>query len=80
MGTEAKQPLVITVSGDRPIYDVVNDLRAAGFDVDQVLESIGTVTGGAHPQTADRLRSVPGVADVSPDHPIDIGPPGTPVS
>jgi len=80
MGTEAKQPLIITVSRDRPIQDVVNDLKSAGFDVDQVLEFTGTVTGAAHPLTADRLRSVRGVADVSPDHPVDIGPPGAPVS
>ena len=80
MANETKQPMVITVSGDRPIHEVANDLRAAGFDVDQVLESIGSVTGSAHPKNAKRLRSVPGVLDVSPDHPADIGPPGAPIS
>jgi hypothetical protein len=80
MANEAKQPLVITVSGDRPIQDVANDLRVAGLDVDQVLEFTGTVTGSAPPQTAERLRGVPGVADVSPDNPVDIGPPGAPIS
>ena len=72
--------MVITISGDRPIHEVANDLRSAGMDVDQVMEFIGTVTGSANPQTAERLRSVQGVADVSPDHPVDIGPPGAPVS
>jgi hypothetical protein len=80
METAAKQTLVITISGDRPIHDVARDLQSAGLEVDQVLEFTGTVTGSAHPQSADRLRTIPGVADVSPDHEIDIGPPGAPVS
>jgi len=80
MAKKTKQAMVITVSGDRPIHEVAHDLRAAGLDVDQVLEFTGTVTGSAHPKNAERLRSVPGVVDVSPDHPIDIGPPGAPIS
>ena len=80
MTNEAKQPMVITVSGDRPIQDIADDLRAAGFDVDQVLESIGSVTGSAHPKNAARLRGVKGVVDVSEDHPVDIGPPGATIS
>lgn len=80
MADEAKESLIITMSGDRPIHQVADDLRAAGLDVDQVLEFTGTVTGSAQPQTAERLRSIPGVADVSKDHPVDIGPPGAPVS
>ncbi len=80
MANETKQPMVITVSGDRPIHEVADDLRAAGLDVDQVLESIGSVTGFAHPKNAARLRGVPGVVDVSPDHPADIGPPGALIS
>jgi hypothetical protein len=80
MAHEAKQALIITMSGDRPIRQVADDLKAAGLNVDQVLEFTGTVTGSALPQTAERLRSIPGVADVSDDHPVDIGPPGAPVS
>jgi hypothetical protein len=80
MADEAKQALIVTVSGNRPIHDVARDLRAAGLDVDQVLEFTGTVTGSAQPQTVNKLRGVPGVADVSADHPVDIGPPGAPVS
>jgi len=75
-----KQRLVVTISGDRPIHEVAKDLKAAGLEVDQVLESIGSVTGSAHPDTSKRLKRIPGVADVSPDHPVDIGPPGAPVS
>ncbi len=80
MANETKQPLVITMSGNRPIHDVANDLKAAGLDVDQVLEFTGTVTGSAHPQAAERLRGVAGVADVSQDFGVDIGPPGAPIS
>ena len=76
----AHQPLVITLTGDRPIHEVAGDLKAAGLAVDQVLTSTGIVTGSAHPDAATRLRNVRGVADVSPDYPVDIGPPGSPIS
>jgi 3-hydroxyisobutyrate dehydrogenase-like beta-hydroxyacid dehydrogenase len=76
----ANQRVVITLSGDRPIREVAADLRAAGLDVDHVLEAIGSVTGSSHSRNMKRLRQVRGVADVSPDHPVDIGPPGAPVS
>jgi hypothetical protein len=80
MAKTAKQHLVVTLSGDRPIQDVAADLRAAGLDVDQVLEAIGSVTGSSLPSNMKRLRRIRGVADVSLDHPVDIGPPGAPVS
>jgi hypothetical protein len=77
---KATQPLIVTLTGDRPIAEVTGDLKAAGLTVDQVLTSTGIVTGSAHPEAASRLRKVRGVADVSPDHPVDIGPPGSSVS
>lgn len=80
MAKKEKQRVVVTISGDRPIHDVTRDLKAAGLEVDQVLESIGSVTGSAPPDASKRLKRIPGVADVSADHPIDIGPPGAPVS
>lgn len=80
MASETKQPLVITVSGNRPIHEVADDLKAAGLDVDQVLEFIGSVTGSALPKNMKRLRAVPGVIDVSADHPVDIGPPDATIS
>ena len=75
-----KQPLIVTLTGDRSIDEVTDDLKAAGLTVDQVLTSTGIVTGSAPPEAADRLRKVRGVADVSPDHPVDIGPPGASIS
>ena len=80
MASQENQRLVITISGERSIHDVARDLRAAGLKIDHVLESVGSVTGSADAGAAGRLRSIPGVADVSPDHPVDIGPPDAPVS
>ena len=80
MAKQEKHSLVVTLSGDRAIHEVTRDLRAAGFEVDQVLEAIGIVTGAAHPTRLAKLRSVRGVADVSPDYPVDIGPPDADVS
>jgi hypothetical protein len=59
MANKKKQRLVITISGERPIHDVANDLRTAGLEVDRVLASAGSVTGSALPGTAERLRSIP---------------------
>jgi hypothetical protein len=42
--------------------------------------AIGVVTGSALPASVAKMRKIPGVTDVSSDHPVDIGPPGAPVS
>ena len=76
MAGKKKQAMVITMSGERPIHEVARDLKAAGFEVGQVLDAIGSVTGSADPKLVKQLRAVHGVADVSGDHPVDIGPPG----
>jgi len=80
MAKKQHQALVVTPSGDRAIGDVVHDLKAAGFQVGQVMETIGIVTGSAPSANLAKLRKVRGVKDVSPDHPVDIGPPGAPIS
>jgi hypothetical protein len=66
---------IITTSSDRKIADIASDLKKAGFAVDHVLEEVGSITGNAAEETVTKLRSIPGVVDVSPDTPIDIGPP-----
>ena len=71
---------IVTTSGDRPAKEVAKDLRAAGFSVDQVLDEIGSITGAADDRVAEKVRSIKGVADVSPDTVIDIGPPGSPTT
>lgn len=72
--------IIVTVAGDRSIHQVATDLRQAGMDVDQVLEFTGTVTGSAPAGAAEGLRRISGVADVSVDHAVDIGPPDSLVS
>ena len=75
-----KTGMVVLTSDDRPIADIVKDLRQAGFEVGDVLDEIGSVTGRADPRVIDKLRAIPGVIDVSPDMGIDIGPPDAPIS
>jgi hypothetical protein len=74
------QPLVVTLTGERPIHEVAGDLKTAGLSVEQILTSTGIVTGSAHPEAVERLRKVRGVGDVSSDYPVDIGPPGSQIS
>ena len=69
---------IVTTSGDRSIHDISNDLRTAGFNVGDVLEEVGSITGAAGEDALTRIRSIKGVVDVSPDLPIDVGPPDSP--
>ena len=71
---------IITTSGKRPTKDVAKDLKAKGFAVDQVLDEIGTIIGAADDAVAAKVRGIDGVSDVSPDTPIDIGPPDAPTT
>jgi hypothetical protein len=72
---------VVTASGDRSLSDVEKKLTEAGLVVDQVLDEIGVLIGSASEDDADKLRAIPGVADVSPEPPpINIGPPDASVS
>ncbi len=75
-----KKIWVVTTSGDRPLSDIKKKLTESGFAVEQVLDEIGIIIGSASDDVAERLRSVPGVADVSPEAPVDIGPPDSPVT
>lgn len=67
---------IITASGERPVAELVTGLRKAGLVVGSVLAEIGIITGQCTTAQAAALRKVAGVADVSPDAPVDIGPPG----
>lgn len=68
---------IITTDGSRPMHELARDLAAAGLEAGHVLEDIGVITGSATEAAAGRLRGVPGVLDVSPDQPVDVGPPGS---
>ncbi|MFD2934267.1 hypothetical protein [Spirosoma flavum] len=63
------------MSNKRPLTDITEELTKTGFTVDQVLTEIGCVTGTASNDVAEKLRLIPGVADISPEQGIDIGPP-----
>jgi hypothetical protein len=77
---QESQAVVVTVSGDRHIHEVARDLKASGLESPQVLDAIGIVTGSAAPTSIAKLKKVRGVQDVSEDHPVSIGPPGSPIS
>ena len=80
MSHAKKQSLVVTASGDRSIHDVARELSKAGFEVEQILDSINVITGKGPSGSKDKFRSLPGIADVSEDQPVDIGPPDSDVS
>lgn len=66
---------IITTSSDRSIHEIAKDLANAGLTGSQVLETVGSITGSAAAKTVAKLRKVRGVVDVSPDVPVDVGPP-----
>ena len=71
---------IITTGGKRPITDIAKDLAKAGLKRKKVLKEIGSITGAADDKAVKKLRLIPGVVDVSPDSPIDIGPPDSSVT
>jgi hypothetical protein len=74
--------MIITISGDRSMHEIKKELTDNGFAVDQVFESAGSITGEfSDDKVLDKLKSIRGVTDVSPEPPpIDIGPPGSPIT
>jgi len=68
---------VVTSSGKRPFAAFRKDLLDAGFSVDQAMEEIGVITGSSDEAVAKKLKAIEGVADVSRDSDVDIGPPGS---
>ncbi|MGI4884744.1 MAG: hypothetical protein ACRYFR_07260 [Janthinobacterium lividum] len=79
MKTPLHKHWLVTASGEHPLREVEQHLTAAGFAVGQVLAEIGVITGAASDEVARRARALPGVADVSPDSPVDLDPPDAPV-
>ena len=66
--------------GHRDSLDgVVEHLRASGMEVEQVLGSLGMVTGSAPAETLDALRGVEGVASVDEQLTHQLPPPDSPV-
>jgi hypothetical protein len=79
--TRKQAPLwVVTITGDRDVHAVARDLTASGLTIDQVFDAIGSITGFADAKVIPRLRAIKGVADVSRNPSVDIGPPDAPLS
>jgi hypothetical protein len=75
------EPMIVIASGERPLREVSRELTAAGFQVGDVLDAIGQVTGHAPRGLKARLKKIRGVSEVTGTHPyFDIGPPGAPIS
>ncbi len=71
---------ILTTDGDRPLREITKDVVAAGFEVGEVHEHIGSVVVAGDEKGVPKLKKVRGVVDVSPDTPIDIGPPDAEIS
>lgn len=70
---------IVTTTGKGSLEDVKKKLTKSGFTVDKVLDEIGIITGTTKDDDVERFRSVDGVADISPDEDVDIGPPDAPI-
>lgn len=70
---------IVTTTGKGSLEEVKKKLTKSGFTVDKVLDEIGVITGTTKDDDVERFRSVDGVADVSPDEDVNIGPPDAPI-
>jgi hypothetical protein len=68
---------IVTTSPDRPVSEIVRDLHDAGFAIGRVLDEVGSITSAADDDAIQKVGAVKGVVDVSPDTPVDIGPPAS---
>lgn len=69
---------IVTLSDTSRLAQVKEGLRGCGFKIADVMDEIGVITGTADEQAAEKARRIAGVADVSPETQIDVGPPGSP--
>jgi hypothetical protein len=71
----------VTVGDDHleALEGVVQNLRARGMSVQQVLGSLGIVTGSAPDDALDALRGVEGVTSVDAQLTYQVPPPDSPV-
>ncbi len=67
----------VTLSQSAALAQVEHDLRQAGFEIESVLGEIGVITGSAASEVAEKVADLPGVADITREGRIDIGPPGS---
>jgi hypothetical protein len=75
MVMSSKPKWVVTSSGERPLEELKDELLGLGFHIDHVMDQIGVIAGRGDEAVAGKIRRVRGVAEVAPDHDVDIGPP-----
>ena len=79
-GAGVSGPVRVTVVVDEGAVDTVAAaLRTAGLQIDQVLGSIGVVTGAVPADRQGALAGVAGVVSVTEDRPYQLPPPDAPV-
>jgi predicted transcriptional regulator len=71
---------IVTTSGKDSLGDIKKQLTEKGFTVEQVMDEIGCITGTATEEAVKKMKTIPGVTDISPDTDINIGPPDSPVT
>jgi hypothetical protein len=72
-----KQTWIVTTDGKRDHATLTRELQSAGFSVTQAFSDLPSVIGVADTNAVAKIRKVKGVVDVSPDAPVDVGPPGS---
>lgn len=65
---------VVTLSNEKSVRELSRKLTETGFEVDQVLDQIGCITGSGSDEVAQKIRKISGVADVSPESTIQLPP------
>lgn len=79
--SQVTETVIVTIRSEdlAQIDDVAEKLRAAGLMVDNVLKSLGQVTGTTTAEHVDALRQVEKVESVSPQRTMRIAPPDSDV-
>jgi hypothetical protein len=74
---KSKTPVIVSVSDEYlpRIHEVAQRLRAAGMDIGEVMESIGTISGSAEAASVDKLSRVEGVNAAEVARQFQIPPP-----
>jgi len=67
--------VTVTVSADADPEVVAELLRAAGMTVDQVLGTVGVITGSIAADARAALADLPGVLAVEPEQRFELPPP-----
>ncbi len=75
----AKTSYLVSVAPGAEFASVANALRSAGANVKQDLNAIGVIEIEADEDSADRLKTLPGVAAVEPASGVQLPPPDSPV-